>query len=527
VKRLGVAVIGCGLIGRRRAATAAAHPATELRVVVDRDAARAREAAEGAGTTTGQGGADVATDWEAVLQRDDVDAVVACTPNALLAPIAVAALRSGRHVLVEKPMGRSVLEAEAMAVAAAASGRVLKAGFNHRYHPAIARMHELLVAGEVGAPVQLRARYGHGSRPGCEKEWRGDPELAGGGELLDQGVHVVDLFQWMVGAPVRVQAELQTAVWPLAPLEDNAFGLLRFGGGVVGQFHVSMTQWKNLFSLEIHGQNGALVVDGIGGSYGVERLHVVRRNMAGGVPETEVHEYPGPDASWAAEWDDFVQAMHGGRLRHGTAASGVAVMRTVDAIYRAASSGMAVGVRSPAVFLDRDGVLNEVIVRDGHPASPRCVAELELVADIGVVHELRAAGYRVFIITNQPDVARGLMPAHELEAMMQRIAARIPVDEYAVCPHEDDDACDCRKPLPGMIHGLAERWNVDLSRSWVIGDTWRDIDTARAAGCGSILIRRWYNDGVHADHEVSSLAEAVQLAAGNAVTRAPATDASH
>jgi histidinol-phosphate phosphatase family protein len=507
VSTLGVAVIGCGLIGRRRAASAARHPRSALRVVVDRDVARADALAR-------EYGAAAATDWRDVLGRADVGAVVVCTPNALLAPIASEALASGRHVLIEKPMGRNAAEAEAMAAAARAAGCVLKVGFNHRYHPAIASVGAQVAAGRIGRLVQLRARYGHGGRPGCEAEWRGDPELAGGGELIDQGVHIIDLFQWLAGPPLRVHAELQTAVWPLGVLEDNAFGLMRFAGGVVGQFHVSMTQWQNLFSLEVHGTAGALVVEGLGGSYGMERLRFVRRHPAGGVPDVEEVAYPGADQSWEAEWSDFVEAAAGGELRHGSPGEGLAVMRTVAALYRAGAAGSAVTVRTPAVFLDRDGVLNDVVERDGRPGSPRSLAEFVSAPDLLAVRALRRAGYRTFIITNQPDLARGLTTAAEFSRMMAVLESQIPVDEVRVCPHDERDGCACRKPLPGMIAELAAAWNIDLAHSWVIGDSWRDVEAARAAGCSSVLIRRWYNGDARPDHAVDTLGAAIALVTG-------------
>jgi predicted dehydrogenase len=206
----------------------------------------------------------------------------------------------------------------------------------------------LFQAGAIGRLIQMRARYGHGGRPGVEKEWRANAEIAGGGELLDQGVHIIDLFQWFGGPAVRAQAEVQQAVWQIGRLEDNAFGLLRFAGGAVGQFHVSMTQWKNLFSFEIHGDTGALLIDGLGGSYGVETLTIVRRNMAGGVPVIEQERFEGSDVSWAAEWSDFVGALHGERLRHGGSQDGLRVMATVDALYAAARSGGSVDILAPA-----------------------------------------------------------------------------------------------------------------------------------------------------------------------------------
>jgi predicted dehydrogenase len=326
----GVAVIGCGLIGARRAAAAAAHPSSRVALVVDVDGERRDAVAESAG-------AESAADWRAALEHPDVDVVVVATPNGLLAELGVAALEAGRHVLLEKPMGRGVAEARRLAEAADASGCQLKVGFNHRYHPGLERARALVAEGAIGRVINLRARYGHGSRPGCETEWRADPAMAGGGELLDQGVHVADLFHWFAGLPAEAVAFNQTAVWRIDPLEDNAFGLFRWSDGVVAQMHVSMTQWKNRFSFEVFGELGSLAVEGLGGSYGTERLIHTRRRLEGGVPEVDETRYPEGDDSWAAEWDDFVTAIRTGRPpRYGTPGDGVAAMRMIDALYRSA-----------------------------------------------------------------------------------------------------------------------------------------------------------------------------------------------
>ncbi len=331
--RLGAAVVGCGLIGRRRAAEVARSPRSRCVVVVDVN----REAAS---ALANEVAAEAASDWRAVIVRPDVDAVLVATPNGFLAEIAVASLEAGKHVLVEKPMGRSLAEALEMQQAAQRTGRVLKIGFNHRYHPAIAEARRLVAAGEIGKLINARCRYGHGSRPGSEREWRASRELAGGGELLDQGVHVLDLLNWFMGHdPVGAFAWLQTAVWPLGDLEDNAFGLVRYPGGEVAALHVSMTQWKNLFSLELFGNRGALVIEGLGRSYGVETLTVVRRKMEGGTPEVEVVRYEGEDESWCAEWRDFLGAVLDREPMLGTPEHGVVVMRALDALYRSAASG--------------------------------------------------------------------------------------------------------------------------------------------------------------------------------------------
>lgn len=336
MNRIGVAVIGCGAVGERRARTAAADDGTALRVVVDVDRQRAATLAEDLRV-------DSSRDWRDALERADVGAVVVCTPNALLVPIAIAALRTRRHVLIEKPMGRNATEARAVAAEARKAGTVLKVGFNSRYRPAVVRAHEMLRRGVIGRLLQLRARYGDAGRADVEREWRADAELAGGGELLGRGVDVVDLFQWFAGPAIRAQAELQNALWDLGRLEDNAFGLLRFGAGVVGHFHVSMTQWESLFSLEAHGDQGSLVLEAHG-SGASETLTVTRRGPPGSDPTVERMLVENADSSWTAEWADFAAAMHGAPLRHGLPEEGLQIMATIDALYAAARSGSAVSI---------------------------------------------------------------------------------------------------------------------------------------------------------------------------------------
>ena len=332
---LRVAVIGCGLIGKRRAEQAEQDPRSRLTWAVDASLEVAQTVASPAGATASES-------WRDAVQASDVDIVCIATPNMLLAPIAIAALAGGKHVLLEKPMGRNLEEARAIAQAADRAGRLVKIGFNHRYHPAIARAHERFALGEIGPLINLRVRYGHGGRPGYEKEWRGNFELAGGGELTDQGVHALDLVHWFAGLPTHLFAMTQTAVWPIAPLEDNGFALLRFDGARIASVHTTWTQWKNLFSLEIFGERGALIVEGLGGSYGVETLTVHERAMQGGAPRTHVEAFEGPDASWTLEWADFTAALLEGKPYHGGPRDGLAVMAMLRDLYASAQSLQAV-----------------------------------------------------------------------------------------------------------------------------------------------------------------------------------------
>jgi predicted dehydrogenase len=333
-----VAVVGCGLIGRRRATVAKACPASSVSVVVDVHRPAAEQLAADIGCR-------VAADWREAATAPDVDVVVVSTPNAYLLPVALAALESGKHVLLEKPMGRNVDEARRILQSAATHKRIVKVGFNHRYHPAIEQAHRRFAAGEIGELRSIRVRYGHGGRPGYEREWRGDPNLAGGGELTDQGVHVLDLLLWFAGEPENVYGVLQTAAWPIAPLEDNGFALLKYPGGAVASFHTSWTQWKNLFSFEVYGTAGSLTVEGLGKSYGTERLLVAKRRPEGGVPETEELAFEGEDLSWAHEWEDFLGGLDGKAYR-GNPEDGVAVMTALDALYRSAQAGVPVSLES-------------------------------------------------------------------------------------------------------------------------------------------------------------------------------------
>jgi predicted dehydrogenase len=335
--KISVGIIGCGLIGCRRAKEASKHPQTRVTIVADINPKASNQLGE-------KHDCEAVSDWHEVVLNPDIDMIVASTPNGLLTEIAVAGLESGKHVLMEKPMGRNLAEARKIAGVAGTAGKFLKVGFNHRYHSAVSKAHELYLQGVIGNLINIRARYGHGGRPGYEKEWRGDSELAGGGELTDQGVHIVDLIHWVAGVPVEAFSFLQTAVWPIEPLEDNGFGLFRYGNGVVASFHTSWTQWKNLFSFEIFGSKGALIIEGLGKSYGVEKLIVALRAPEGGSPVMEEYEFDEPDISWRLEWDDFVDSVMEDTPYSGTPEDGVMAMRMLDALYQSAKEGRAIRI---------------------------------------------------------------------------------------------------------------------------------------------------------------------------------------
>lgn len=318
----GVAIVGCGLIGQKRAdALSRAKLVACADVIPD----RARSLGE-------KYNAAFTSDWTEVLRRDDVDIVIVATINSLLAEISAAALDAGKDVLLEKPAARNVAELNEVIKAEKRSGKLVRVGFNHRYHAALRKAKEIFDSGVLGDMMFVRGRYGHGGRIGYEKEWRANPALSGGGELIDQGVHLIDLARQFLGDFKQVVGRAQTLFWDM-PVDDNAFMILQTAEERTAFLHVSCTEWKNLFSLEIYGRNGKLQVDGLGGSYGVERLTYYRMLPEMGPPETTPWEFPGPDRSWELEFAEFLDDIRQDRRPAANLNDARAVLKIVEDVY--------------------------------------------------------------------------------------------------------------------------------------------------------------------------------------------------
>ncbi len=304
-----VALAGCGAIGRRRAESLRSTDRLVgcFDVVPD-------HAADLAATF----GATACGDLDSLLELR-ADVVIVATVHNALAAVTCAALRYGSHVLVEKPAGIGVADIDAIAKEARHADRVVKVGFNHRFHPGIARAISEAKSGAYGEVFYLRGRYGHGGRLGYEKEWRSDPAISGGGEIVDQGMHLLDLSHWLLGELPLHSSMLRTQFWD-APVDDNAVLLLGGQGGVgdpspFALLHVSWTEWKNTFSIEIACRNAKIAVDGLARSYGPQRLRVYRMRPELGPPDLEEVHYDDVDVSWSAEWRHFVEAVEQGNDR--------------------------------------------------------------------------------------------------------------------------------------------------------------------------------------------------------------------
>lgn len=320
---LKVGIVGAGLIGEKRAHVFADAKRGKLIAVADSDFEKAKVLAL-------KFGAEALADWKDLVSRKDIDVVIVAVPNAFAAPIVVSALRNGKHVLCEKPFGINARESKEMLLAAKKKKKLIKVGFNHRFHPAVMKAHDIFKKGGIGKILFIRARYGYGGRKGMEKEWRFNKKISGGGELLDQGVHIIDLARWFCGDFDRAYGLAETKFWK-TKLDDNAFVLLR-NKNVVVSFHVSATNWKNLFSFEIFGELGYLQIEGKGGSYGKETLAYGRRKL-GFAPDVEVFEFEADDMSWAREWENFAGAVLRERKIMGDAFDGLRANQVVEAVY--------------------------------------------------------------------------------------------------------------------------------------------------------------------------------------------------
>ena len=259
-RKINIALIGAGGIGHLWAKAIKEVKGVVLCMVVDIDEKSALSISQYFP------GCIAVKDWRKVLTDNDIDAVLVTTPHKWLAPISFAALSAGKHVLCEKPSGITAAEVTKNIILAKKKSLVYMSGFNHRYHPAYMKAKEIFEKGGIGEINFIRARYGFGGRPGYGKEWRFNKKIAGGGELLDQGIHMIDMARWFLGDFEKVHGFTENFFWG-GDVEDNGFLLMRTKKGQVASIHVSWTNWEWVHSFEIFGNKGYLLIDGLDERY--------------------------------------------------------------------------------------------------------------------------------------------------------------------------------------------------------------------------------------------------------------------
>jgi predicted dehydrogenase len=287
------------------------------------------------------------TDFEDLV-RGDLDVIFACAYNSIAPQVVVDGLNSGKHVFCEKPPGRTLRDVERIAAAESANpGLKLKFGFNHRYHYAVREAKSMIDGGRFGDILWMRGVYGKCGGLEFEEGWRNDAQVAGGGILLDQGIHMLDLFRFLSGDEfTTVKSVVTTSFWDI-PVEDNAFAILQTGRGQVAMLHSSATQWKHRFLLEICLEGGYINITGLltsTRSYGDESITFARRQFedeasAFGRPREET-VYFDRDDSWALEVADFATAIRQDEpVNSGNSQDALGVMQLIDEIYRRGRPG--------------------------------------------------------------------------------------------------------------------------------------------------------------------------------------------
>lgn len=324
--KLNVGIIGFGKMGRIRAHSVEKSGRARIAAIYDQVAPDAPYV--------------LAPSAQAIIDDPAIDAVFVCTPNYLNRPLTISALDAGKHVFCEKPPAFNAAEVREIMAAEARSGRVLMYGFNHRHHSAVMKMKEIVDAGTYGRILWMRGRYGKSVDADFLNTWRAKKAMAGGGILLDQGIHMLDLFMHLGGDFDEVQAVVSNLYWKTDGIEDNVFAIMRnTKSGLVASLHSTMTQWRHLFSLEVFLESGYMVLNGLktsSGTYGQEVLTIAKNRTTAPAAtwndeERIVFEV---DTSWDSEVGMFFDAILDGRpVTLGTSRDALRTMTAIDRIY--------------------------------------------------------------------------------------------------------------------------------------------------------------------------------------------------
>ena len=326
---LRVGIAGFGVVGQRRREHIDAHPDMQTVAVADRSF-------ETDGTF--EDGVRYYRSYRDLL-GENLDALFVCLTNDVAAEVTRAGLERGFHLFCEKPPGRNVEDIESVReVEQQRPDLVLKYGFNHRYHDSVQDALTLVRSGEFGRVLNMKGAYGKSAIINFQSDWRTKREIAGGGILLDQGIHMVDLMRLFAGEFDDVHSFVSNDYWK-HDVEDNAFALMRSRSGVVAMLHSTATQWRHRFNLEMALEEGTIVLAGLltgSKSYGAETLTVAWRSHNGeGDPKEQVTRY-NTDPSWRREIDEFADAVMGrAEVQNGSSADALATMELVYRIYRA------------------------------------------------------------------------------------------------------------------------------------------------------------------------------------------------
>lgn len=320
---MNIAIIGAGLIGRKRAQSLPAG--VNLSIICDIDKKRVEK-------FTREFSCKAESDWKKVVKNQRIQAIIISTTNKWLSIIAEAAILEGKHVLIEKPGAKNLKELRKIAKAHQKRKVVLTFGFNHRYHPAIILAKKIIDSKKYGNVLFIRAKYGHGGRLGYEKEWRFNKDIAGGGELLDQGTHLIDLVNYFNGKMELYSGLISKLFWKTS-LEDAAFIILK-RKNCMASLSATCVEWKNIFSFEIMLSTAKVQIDGLGRSYGREKLIFYTMSPEMGPPDVKEFSFPEEDLSWKKETAFFINKIKSKDYSNQSLEDTMYVLKIIDKIYK-------------------------------------------------------------------------------------------------------------------------------------------------------------------------------------------------
>ena len=319
-----VGIIGCGLIGYKRAKSLGFRG--NLIACADKNINKAKNIIPNKKVK-------VYNSWKKLLQVKEIDIIIISTFHNQLGKILLEAYKKNKHILVEKPGTKNFSEIKKIISKIKGNKNKIRIGYNHRYHPSIIKAQKIIKSGGIGKVMYLRGRYGHGGRLKYENEWRAKKLLSGGGELIDQGSHLIDLSRLFLGEFNKIEGFVNTYFWKMS-VEDNAFLTLKTLKNKIAFLHASWTEWKNLFSLEIFGTKGKLDINGKGGSYGQERLTYYKMSKKMGPPKQKIWKYNDKDISWKNEINEFYKDIMYNRKPNVSLIDAYQTLKIINKIYK-------------------------------------------------------------------------------------------------------------------------------------------------------------------------------------------------
>lgn len=324
-QKYGIGIIGCGLIGLKRANSI--DDKSKIRFFCDIDIEKAESYAN-------KFKCSFTSNWKELIESDNVDIVIISTTHNLLAEMAEYSIFCQKPTLIEKPGAFNSKAFDILIEKAQKYNVPVHVGYNHRFHPSFIKAKDLIKNKKIGHLYFIRAHYGHGGRIGYDSEWRANKNISGGGELIDQGTHLIDLSIWLFEEDFfNISGNLKTYFWDM-DVEDNVFMILETKTKKIANLHASWTEWKNQFNFEIVGETGKILIEGLGGSYGKEKLTLYEMKPEMGVPKIKKWTWEDNDFSWSNQWLHFMNEVANSKLNcEPGLESSRKVLKIVDNLY--------------------------------------------------------------------------------------------------------------------------------------------------------------------------------------------------